>query len=89
MDVSAHGKVDEDKDVELDEDGEGEEDGVQDEAGQAQPPVQSPFVQMDTENLQTGRRGSVTSQQQSEQGRIGWHRQRTTRGGGDCNHSLC
>lgn len=64
MDVSAHGKVDEDKDVELDEDGEAEEDGVQDEAGQAQPPVQSPFVQMDTENLQAGRRGSVTSQLQ-------------------------
>lgn len=62
MDVSAHGKVDEDKDVELDEDGEAEEDGVQDEAGQAQPPVQSPFVQMDTENLQAERRGSVTSQ---------------------------
>lgn len=64
VDVSAHGKVDEDEDVELDEDGEAEEDGVQDEAGQAQPPVQSPFVQMDTENLQAGRRGSVTSQQE-------------------------
>lgn len=44
MDVSAHGQVDEDEDVELDEDGEAEEDGVQDEADQAQPPVQGPFV---------------------------------------------
>lgn len=58
MDVSAHGKVDEDKDVELDEDGEAEKDGVQDEAGQAQSPVQSPLVQMDTQNLQTGERES-------------------------------
>lgn len=54
MDVSAHGEVDEDEDVELDEDGEAEEDGVHDEAGQAQPPVQSPFVQMDAEDLQDG-----------------------------------
>lgn len=54
MDISAHGEVDEDEDVELDEDGEAEEDGVQDEAGQAQSPVQSPFVQVDAENLQTG-----------------------------------
>lgn len=51
MDVSTHGQVDEDEDVELDEDGDAEKDGVQDDAGQAQSPVQSPFVQMDTENL--------------------------------------
>lgn len=51
MDVSAHGEVDEDEDVEFDEDGEREEDGVQDEARQAQSPVQSPFVQVDTKNL--------------------------------------
>ena len=61
MDVSAHRKVDEDEDIELDEDGEAEKDGVQDEAGQAQSPVQSPFVQMDTENLQEGQRQLVTS----------------------------
>lgn len=44
VDVSAHGEVDEDEDVELDEDGDAEEDSVQDEAGQAQPPVQGPLV---------------------------------------------
>lgn len=44
VDVSAHGEVDEDEDVELDEDGDAEEDGIQDEAGQAQPPVQGPLV---------------------------------------------
>lgn len=55
MDVSAHGEVDEDEDVELDEDGEAEEDGVQHEAGQAQPPVQRPLVEMDAQNLQVGR----------------------------------
>lgn len=55
MDVPAHGEVDEDEHVELDEDGEGEEDGVHDEADQAQSPVQSPVVQMDTENLQASR----------------------------------
>lgn len=44
VDVSAHGEVDEDEDIELDEDGDAEEDGVQDEAGQAQPPVQGPLV---------------------------------------------
>lgn len=52
MDVSAHGEVDEEEDVEFDEDGETEEDGIQNEAGQTQPPVQSPFVQMNTKNLQ-------------------------------------
>lgn len=52
MDVSAHREVDENEDVELDEDGEAQEDGVHDEADQAQSPVESPFVQMDTENLQ-------------------------------------
>lgn len=51
VDVSAHGEVDESENVELDEDGEGEKDGVQDEAGQAQSPVQSPLVQMDAEDL--------------------------------------
>lgn len=44
VDVSAHGEVDEDKDIELDEDGEAQEDGVQDEAGQPQLPIKSPFV---------------------------------------------
>lgn len=44
MDVSAHGKVNEDENVELNEDGDAEEDGVSDEAGQAQSPIQSPFV---------------------------------------------
>lgn len=63
-DVSARRKVDEDEDVELDEDGEAEKDGVQDKAGQAQSPVQSPFVQVDTENLQAGQKGLVTSQLQ-------------------------
>lgn len=53
VDVSAHGEVDEDEDVEFDEDGETEEDGVQDETSQTQSPVQSPFVQMNTKNLQT------------------------------------
>lgn len=53
VDVSAHGEVDEDEYVEFDEDGEREEDGVQDEASQTQSPVQSPFVQMNTKNLQT------------------------------------
>lgn len=52
MDVSAHGKVDEDEDVELNEDREAEEHGVHDEADQAQLPVQSPLVQMDPQNLQ-------------------------------------
>lgn len=51
MDVSAHGEVDEDKDVKLDEDGEAQENGVEEEAGQAQPPVQCPLVQMNTQNL--------------------------------------
>lgn len=51
VDVSAHGEVDESENVELDEDGEGQKDGVQDEAGQAQSPVQSPLVQMDAEDL--------------------------------------
>lgn len=53
VDVSAHREVYEDEDVEFDEDGEREEDGVEDEASQTQSPVQSPFVQMDAENLQT------------------------------------
>lgn len=44
MDVSAHGEVDEDKDIELDEDGEAQKDGVHDEAGQPQLPIKSPFV---------------------------------------------
>lgn len=56
MDVSTHREVDEDEDVELDEDGEAQEDGVQDEAGQAQSPVQGPFVQVDTKNLQVRKR---------------------------------
>lgn len=56
MDVSAHGEVDEDEDVELDEDGEAEEDGVEDKAGQAEPPIQGPLVEMDAENLRVGRR---------------------------------
>lgn len=64
MDVSARRKVDKYEDIELDEDGEAEKDGVQDEAGQAQSPVQSPFVQMDTQNLHTGQRGLVISQLQ-------------------------
>lgn len=55
MDVSAHGEVDENEDVELDEDRKAEKYGIHDEAGQAQPPVQSPFVQMDAENLQDSR----------------------------------
>lgn len=58
MDIPAHREVDEDEDVELNEDGEAQEDGVQDEAGQAQSPVQSPFIQMDAENLQAGERES-------------------------------
>lgn len=52
VDVSAHGEVDEDEDVEFNKDGETEQDGVQDEASQTQSPVQSPFVQMNTKNLQ-------------------------------------
>lgn len=44
MDVSAHGKVDEDENVELNEYGEAQKDGVHDEADQAQSPIQSPFV---------------------------------------------
>lgn len=52
MDVSAHRKVDEDEDVELNEDGEAQKDSVQDDAGQAQSPVQSPFVQMDPQNCE-------------------------------------
>lgn len=57
MDVSARREVDEDEDVELDEDGEAEKDGVQDEAGQAESPVQGPFVQVDAQNLQAGGKG--------------------------------
>lgn len=65
MDVSAHGEVDEDEDVEFDEDGETEEDGIQDEAGQTQSPVQSPFVQMNTKNLQRGQKRAEQEQQQN------------------------
>lgn len=66
MDVSAHGEVDEDEDVELDEDGEAQKDGVQDEAGQAQSPVQSPFVQMDAKDLQTAGTDEVEENRRGE-----------------------
>lgn len=65
MDVSAHGEVDEDEDVEFDEDGETEEDGVQDDASQTQSPVQSPFVQMNTKNLQKGQNRAEHAQQEN------------------------
>ena len=51
MDVSAHGQVDEDEDVELDEYGEAEEHGVEEQADQPQSSVQGPFVQVHAENL--------------------------------------
>lgn len=52
VDVSAHREVDKDEDVKLDENGEAQEDGIYDETGEAQSPVQSPLVQMNTENCE-------------------------------------
>lgn len=64
VDVSAHGEVDKDEDVEFDKDGKTEEDGVQDEASQTQSPVQSPFVQMNTKNLQKEQNRAEHDQQE-------------------------
>lgn len=47
----AHGQVDKGEDVVLDHDREAEEDGIQDQDVNAQLEVQSPFVEVDAQNL--------------------------------------
>lgn len=49
--LCAHGQVDEGEDVVLDQDGEAEEDGVQDQHIDTQLEVQTPLVQVDSQNL--------------------------------------
>lgn len=51
----AHGQVDEGEDVVLNHDGEAEEDGVQDQDVDAQLQVESPFVEVDPQNLEVQR----------------------------------
>lgn len=47
----AHGQVDKGEDVKLDHDGEAQEDGVEDQHVDTQLPVQSPFVEVDAQDL--------------------------------------
>lgn len=59
---SAHRQVDEGEDVKLNHDGEAQEDGIEDQHIDPQLPVQSPFVEMDAQDL-AGERARVGSGQ--------------------------